>query len=351
MYIIIAILAFGILIAVHELGHFLAAKLSGVKVNEFAIGMGPKLFSKQKGETVYSLRLLPIGGFCAMEGEDEDSGDPRAFSVQNRFKKFIILAAGSLMNFLLGVIIIVIIFSKQTGYVVPDVVSLADEFPDAGQAGLMEGDRIYSINGMRIFYTADFSTAMSRFPSPVDVTVIRNGEKVKLENYELVPREITENGVTQVRYGITFRVQEATFGGNIKYMAYNAWNFVRMVWFGLSDLVTGAVGIRDMSGVVGIVSVMNEVGSSAETVAAGLANVLYLCAFIAINLAVMNLLPIPALDGGRIFALFITWIIETIIGHKLDPKYEGYIHTVGLVLLMGLMVVVMFNDVVRIFNG
>lgn len=351
MYIIIAILAFGILIAVHELGHFLAAKACGVKVNEFAIGMGPKLFSKQGKETLYSLRLLPIGGFCAMEGEDEDSGDPRAFSVQNRFKKFIILVAGSLMNFLLGVIIIVIIFSKQTGYGIPEIVSLADEFPDAGQEGLMEGDRIYSINGMRIFYTSDFSTAMSRFPSPVDVTVIRNGEKVKLENYELIPREITENGVAQIRYGITFRVQEATFGGNIKYMAYNTWNFVRMVWFGLSDLVTGAVGIRDMSGVVGIVSVMNEVGSSAETVAAGLANVLYLCAFIAINLAVMNLLPIPALDGGRIFALFITWVIEAIIGHKLDPKYEGYIHTVGLVLLMGLMVVVMFNDVVRIFNG
>ena len=151
--------------------------------------------------------------------------------------------------------------------------------------------------------------------------------------------------------GITFRVEEATFGGNIKYMAYNAWNFVRMVWFGLSDLVTGAVGIRDMSGVVGIVSVMNDVGSSAESVAVGMINILYLCAFIAINLAVMNLLPIPALDGGRIFALLVTWVIEKIIRRKLDPKYEGYIHTVGLVLLMGLMVVVMFNDVVRLING
>ncbi len=351
MYIIIAILAFGILIAVHELGHFLAAKLCGVKVNEFAIGMGPKLFKKQGKETVYTLRLLPVGGFCAMEGEDEDSGDPRAFSVQNRFKKFLILFAGSFMNFLLGVIIIVIIFARQTAYIVPEIEELAPEFPDAGEAGLMEGDRIYAINGMRIFYTADFSTAMNRFPSPVDVTVVRGGEKIVLRDYELVPREIaTENG-TEFRYGITFKIEQASFLGNIKYMAYNTWNFVRMVWFGLSDLVTGAVGLRDMSGVVGIVGAINEVGTSAETVAAGLVNVFYLCAFIAVNLAVMNLLPIPALDGGRIFFLVLTWIIEKIIGRKLDPKYEGYIHTVGLVLLMGLMVIVLFNDVVRLING
>lgn len=351
MYIIIAILAFGILIAVHELGHFLAAKACGVKVNEFAIGMGPALLKKQGKETLYALRLLPIGGFCAMEGEDENTGDPRAFSAQSRFKKFIILFAGAFMNFLFGVIIIVIIFSRQTGYVVPEITELAEEFPSVGEAGLMEGDRIYSIEGMRIYYTADFSTAMSRFSSPVDVTVIRNGEKIALHDYELIPREMTVDGETVYRYGITFKVEEASFWGNIKYMAYNTWNFVRMVWFGLVDLITGAVGIRDMSGVVGIVSAINDVGTSAETVSVGLLNVFYLCAFIAVNLAVMNLLPIPALDGGRIFFLLITWVIEKIIGHKLDPKYEGYIHTVGLILLMGLMVVVMFNDVVRLING
>ena len=351
MYIIIAIIAFGLLIAVHELGHFMAAKACGVKVNEFAIGMGPKLFSKKGKETVYSLRLLPIGGFCAMEGEDEDSGDERAFSVQNRFKKFIILFAGAFMNFLFGLLIIAIIFANVQGYVTPEITELAPEFPNEGQAGLMEGDEIYSINGMRIYYIADFSTAMSRFPSPVDVTVIRDGEKVTLENYELVPREIMIDGQTEIKYGITFTSEEATFGGTVKYIFYNAWNFVRMVWYGLADLVRGAVSVKDMSGVVGIVSVMNEVGTSAESVKDGLLNVLYLAAFIAVNLAVMNLLPIPALDGGRIFALVITWAIEKVIGHKLDPKYEGYIHMVGLVLLMGLMIVVMFNDVVRIING
>ena len=351
MYIIIAIVAFGILIAVHELGHFIAAKLCGVKVNEFAIGMGPKLFSKKGKETVYSLRLLPVGGFCAMEGEDEDTGDPRAFSMQNRFKKFIILFAGSFMNFLMGVIIIAFIFGGVEGYVPPDIVELAPEFPNEGTEGLMVGDRIYSVNGMRIYYIEDFSTAMERFPSPVDVVVIRDGQKVALENYELVPREIMTNGEIEIRYGITFTAEEATFFGNVKYIAYNAWNFVRMVWFGLSDLVTGAVGLRDMSGAVGIVVLMNEVGTNAETVAMGLLSVFYLCAFIAINLAVMNLLPIPALDGGRIFLLVVTWIIEKIIGRKLDPKYEGYIHTIGFVLLIGLMVVVMFNDVVRLING
>ena len=202
-----------------------------------------------------------------MEGEDETTGDPRAFSAQNRFKKFIILFAGSFMNFLLGVIIIVIIFARQTAYIVPDVTELAPEFPDEGVEGLMVGDRIYSINGMRIYYTSDFSSAMSRFPSPVDVTVIRDGEKVTLEDYELVPREIMTDGQVEIRYGITFRIEPASFLGNIKYMAYNTWNFVRMVWFGLSDLVTGAVGLRDMSGVVGIVGAINEVGTSAESVA------------------------------------------------------------------------------------
>lgn len=351
MYIIIAILAFGILIAVHELGHFIAAKLCGVKVNEFAIGMGPALLKKQGRETLYALRLLPIGGYCAMEGEDDSSDEPRAFSNQSRIKKFIILFAGAFMNFLLGFIIILIIYSNAQAFGSNTIDALADGFPDNGEEGLLPGDEIYSINGMRIYYSSDFTVAMARFGDRVSLTVVRGGEKTTLSQYELAPREYTEDGETVLRYGINFKVIKANPWERFKFSTYTAYNFVRQIWYSLSDLVTGAVGLKDLSGPVGIVSTMNQVGSSAETVKLGIANVVYLCAFIAINLAVMNLLPIPALDGGRIFFLLINWVIEKIIKRSPNPKYEGYIHTAGLVLLLGLMAVVMISDVVKLING
>ena len=351
MYIILGIIAFGILIAVHELGHFLAAKACKVKVNEFSIGMGPAIFKKQGKETLYSLRILPIGGYCAMEGEDDDSADPRSFGKQRRWKKLIILAAGAFMNFLLGFIIVIIIFSQAEVYGSSTVSGLMDGFPDNGEAGLMEGDKIYSINGMRIYYSNDFSTAMARSGENVDMVVIRDGEKVTLEDYNLTQREYTENGETVVKYGIYFETIPATFLEKLKYSVYTSFNFVRLIWYSLSDLFTGAVGIKDLSGPVGVVSVMNDMGAQAATVGDAILNISYLCAFIAINLAVMNMLPIPALDGGRIFFLIVTWVIEKVIRRKVNPKYEGYIHTAGFVLLMGLMVIVFASDVVKIING
>lgn len=351
MYIIIAILAFGILIAVHELGHFIAAKACNVKVNEFAIGMGPAIFKKQGRETLYALRLLPIGGFCAMEGEDENSDEPRAFSNQSRWKKFIILFAGAFMNFVLGLIIIIIIYSGVAAFGSNTIESLADGFPDNGEAGLMAGDKIYSIDGMRIYYTSDFTTAIERGEDNFDIVVIRDGEKVELSRYELIPREYTQDGETRLRYGVNFKVIQANGVERLKYSGYTAYDFVRLIWYSLSDLVTGAVGLKDLSGPVGIVDAMNQAGSSAETVKLGIMNVLYLCAFIAVNLAVMNLLPIPALDGGRIFFLFITWVVEKVFRRRLDPKYEGYVHIAGMVILLGLMIVVMISDVVKLING
>ena len=351
MYIVLGIIAFGILIAIHELGHFLAAKAFRVKVNEFSIGMGPAIFKKQGKETLYSLRVLPIGGYCAMEGEDDDSDDPRSFGKQRRWKKLIILAAGAFMNFLLGFIIVLAIFSQAQAYGTNRVSGLAEGFPDMGETGLMAGDEIYSINGMRIYYSNDFSTAMARVGDRVNMVVIRNGEKVTLENYELVPREYEENGETVLRYVINFEVVKATFLEKIKYTVYTSFNFVRLIWYSLTDLFTGAVGIKDLSGPVGIVSVMNDMGAQAASTGEALLNIAYLCGFIAINLAVMNLLPIPALDGGRIFFLVITWIIEKIIRRKVNPKYDGYIHTAGFVLLMGLMIFVFASDVVKIING
>ena len=349
MYILIAILAFGVLIAIHEFGHFIVAKACHVKVNEYSIGMGPALLKKQGEETLYSLRLLPIGGYCAMEGEDEDTGDERAFSRQSAWKKILILVAGAGMNFLLGFLIVAFLYSNASGFVTNQVVELADGFQYA-ENGIQVGDRIYSIDGHRVFYSSDFSTYMQRAGDTVDMVVIRDGEKVTLRDYGLKPAKYDDG----YRYGLSFGTVKADFGQRLKYTCYTSWNFVRMVWMGLSDLVTGAVGLREMSGVVGIVGAINEVGqqtqAQTQSVWAALQEIFYLVAFIAVNLAVMNLLPIPALDGGRIFFLLITLVAEKIFRKKLDPKYEGYVHAAGMVVLLGLMAVIMVSDIIKIIR-
>ncbi|MGE4352801.1 MAG: RIP metalloprotease [Oscillospiraceae bacterium] len=353
MYLILAILIFGVLIAVHELGHFMAAKACGVRVNEFAIGMGPAIWKKQRGETLYALRVLPIGGYCAMEGEDEDSGDPRSFQSQSRIKRFIILVAGAAMNFLFGFILILLVFSRADGFSAPVITSFMDGCPYEGTGGLMAGDEFYRINGERIYFASDVSTYFARNGGSdlMDIVLIRNGEKIELNDYkmDLIPYE--EDGETVMKYGFYFGVEESGLAAHIKYSWYCAMDFVRLVRIGLTDLVTGAVHMSDMAGVVGIVDMMNTVGETAPTVSKGLQNIAYLSAFIAVNLAVMNLLPIPALDGGRVLFLFLTWLIESVTRRRLNPKYEGYVHAVGLALLMVLMVYVMFNDIVRIVGG
>lgn len=352
MYIVIAILAFGILIAVHELGHFLAAKAFKVKVNEFSIGMGPAIFKKQGRETLYSLRVLPIGGFCAMEGEDEDSEDPRSFSNQARWKRLIILASGALMNYLSGFIIVVLIFLQSAAFVGTTITDIAEGFPNEGAEGLMVGDRILSLDGERLYYSGDFSTFMMRSKDDkVDLVILRDGREIRLDDFPLALREYVDDGKIVTRYGLTFNRIEGTLSAKLKYSAYISYNFVRLIWISLTDLVGGVVGINDLSGPVGIVSAINQIGEEASSAGAAVSNIAYLCAFIAVNLAVMNLLPIPALDGGRIFFLIVTWFIEKISRKRINPKYEGYVHTAGFVLLLGLMAFVMVNDVVKLLNG
>ncbi len=352
MYILAAILIFGFLIAIHELGHFIAAKSLGVRVNEFAIGMGPALLKKQGKETLYSLRLLPIGGFCAMEGEDGDSNDPSAFSSKSVWKRFIILVAGSGMNFIAGVLVVMIIFSQSVAFSTNTIAGFMDGFEAQGENGLMVGDKIVEVDGERISTLQDFSLFMSRSNGEtVDLVVERDGQKIELKDFPLALKEYTVDGQKTMKYGLYFGVVEATFIEKLKYSLYNAEYFVKLVRIGLTDLIRGNLGVKDLNGPVGIVSTINEVGESSATTLDAVINIAYFGAFIAINLAVMNMLPIPALDGGRIFFMLITSAIEKVTKKKVDPKYEGYIHAMGLVLLMGLMVVVMFNDILRIFNG
>lgn len=353
MYIAIAILAFGFLIAIHELGHFAAAKAFKVKVIEFSIGMGPRLFKKQGKETLYSLRALPIGGSCLMEGEDEETPDARSFTAQARWKRFIILVSGAFMNFITGAIIVLLLVSQAGAFNGNTLTAVADGFPRTGENGIMVGDKIISINGEKIYYMRDFQTFMSLAgDKPIDLVILRNGEKINYDNFPLQKREYNDNGVINVRYGVSFDRIDATFGEKLKYTGYTTMNFVRLTRVSISMLFSGAAGLKDLSSPIGIVAAINDVGQDeTATTAEKLMNVANFCAFIAVTLAVMNLLPIPALDGGRIFFMIVTFFIEKISRRHIDPKYEGYVHTAGFVLLLGLMVVVMFNDVVKLFNG
>lgn len=358
MSVIFAILLFSVLIFVHELGHFTAAKLSGVQVNEFSMFMGPAIWKKQVGETLYAIRCIPIGGYCAMEGEDGGSDNPRSFDKAAWWKRLIILAAGAAMNFLIGVVLMVIVVlmvsvclpGKQTA--VPVIASFEDYATVNGENGLQAGDRIVEVDGEKLYSYSDFSKILSLNPGDVhDITVRRNGEKVVLKDFLLEKHEVTlENGSTGLRYGINFTLSTPNFWEKLG-MAWNqSLDAVRMVRLSLQMLLGGKVGIKDMSGPVGIVSEMSKVAAASDSKVTALLNMLYFGGFIAINLAVMNLLPIPALDGGRIVCLLITVAVEAITKKKINPKYEGYLHGAGMILLLALMAIIMFKDVIFLFK-
>lgn len=351
IYIIVGILLFGVLIAVHEGGHFLSAKLLGVRVNEFAIGMGPLLFSKTYGETQYSLRLLPLGGYCAMEGEDEDSKDPKAFSNKAPWRKFIILAAGSGMNLVAGFVLAALLFVSAGSFTVPVLESFMGDIPAAGESGLREGDRILRINGQRVWIYNDVLMYLGAAGGEnVDIQVERNGEEVLLKDLPLRLQTFEENGKTVRRYGLRFQVQEATFPAVMKQSFDTCCYFGKAVWQGLRMLVSGQVGLRDMSGPVGIVSYLGEAGEQGGNLTAGMRNVVYIIALVAVNLAIMNLLPIPALDGGRIFLLLVNELVFFITRRRMDGKYEAYLHAAGFALLMLFMAAVTFSDVFKLFQ-
>ena len=217
MYILIAILVFGVLIAVHELGHFVVAKLCGVKVNEFAIGMGPALVKKRKGETMYALRILPIGGFCAMEAEDEASDDPRAFTNQRAWKKVLILCAGSFMNFLLGVILIIAMYADAEAFTMPVIGEFMDGCPYESSEYFQVGDEFYSVDGNRIYLSSDVSMFMERGSGSYDIVVLRNGEKVELKNVSLEKRVYEEYKNSGPKYGFIFSQEKNSFGTCLDY--------------------------------------------------------------------------------------------------------------------------------------
>ena len=352
MSIIFAVLLFSILIFVHEFGHFITAKLSGVQVNEFSMFMGPAIWKKQVGETLYSIRCIPFGGYCAMEGEDTDTDNPRSFQKAAWWKRLIILMAGAVMNFVVGVALMAVVYLPTETIVVPVISSFEDFATVGGENGLQVGDRVLEVDGEKIYVQSNFSMMLTLNPGERhDLLVERNGQEILLDDFLMEKHEtLDEQGNPVMLYGMNFSYQDLNLLGKLRYAWDNCVDTVRMVRLSLQMIVRGQAGIQDMSGPVGIVSMMSDVAESSETWLIALMNMLYFGAFLGINLAVMNLLPIPALDGGRIVALLITTAVEAVTRKKINPKYEAYLHGAGMILLLALMAVVMFKDIFVLFK-
>ncbi|WP_294469179.1 RIP metalloprotease [uncultured Ruminococcus sp.] len=350
MSIIIAIVIFSLIITIHEFGHFIAAKLNGVKVNEFAIGMGPALLKKQRGETLYALRAFPIGGYCAMEGEDKNSSDGRAFGNKAVWRRMIIVVAGVCMNMILGLVLLVV----QTGMSDAIVTTTVANFEDGAvshETGLEVGDKIIAINGMRIFTSMDMSYKFTNDEDGVyDMVVVRNGEQVSLKNVKL-STSVGEDGKEVVHYDFWVEPGEITPKSIITQAFRQTATDARLIYISLADMITGKYSLKDMSGPVGIVDSIGDVIDSERDQETGKINwkglidsVLSLSSFITINVGVFNLLPLPALDGGR----FIFLLIEAVRRKPVPPEREGLVHTIGMAALLLMMVVVTVSDITKL---
>ena len=331
------------LVIVHEFGHFITAKRGGVQVNEFWIGMGPTLLKKQHNGTLYCLKLLPFGGACVMEGEDSESDNDHAFGKASLPRRMLIVAAGALMNFLVGFLIVLAVIQPNGpngGYIVSTIDSVDPASTAAAAGGLQAGDEILEVDGYNILLRSDFEMTLSRgMDTTYEVVVRRDGEKVTLPAVVLEATIEGEDGRKMI--GLTFAEQPDSIGMHVNMAVRTSLNYARLVWVSLGMLVSGQVGVDQLSGPVGVASVM------ATTASYSISAFLQLVAFISINLGVMNLLPLPALDGGRLVFL----IIEGIRRKPVPAKYEGYIHAAGLMLLLALMVYVTGQDIVRLIVG
>ena len=343
LQIILAIVAFGLLVIVHEFGHFISAKRGGVQVNEFWIGMGPTLLKKEHNGTLYCLKALPFGGACVMEGEDSESDNDHAFGKASLPRRMLIVAAGALMNFLVGFLIVLAVIQPNGpngGYIVSTLDSIDPASTAAAEGGMQAGDEVLEVDGYNILLRSDFEMALSRgADTTYEIVVRRDGEKVTLPAVVLEATIEGEDGRKMI--GLTFAEQPDSIGMHINMAVRTSLNYARLVWVSLGMLVSGQVGVDQLSGPVGVASVM------ATTASYSIAAFLQLVAFISINLGVMNLLPLPALDGGRLVFL----IIEGIRRKPVPAKYEGYIHAAGLMLLLALMVYVTGQDILRIVSG
>lgn len=346
--IILAVIFFALIILIHEFGHFITAKMFKVRVKEFAIGMGPAIFKKQGKETLYSIRAIPVGGFCAMEGEDEESESENSFNSKPCLARIVILVAGAAMNLILGLIISIVVVGMWPGenIAVPIVGRVVEGTYADGV--LQSGDKIVKLNGYNINSYSDYTFEVSMIKEDnCDVTVVRGGEK---QTFNIKFSEAEKPDGTPYRIiGIVMDNVDKNFKTVIREGFYESLYMGKLVVRSLRMLISGEVGVENLSGPVGVVTVMNDSISEGMkvNVLAGILKFLYLTAFIAINIGMMNLLPLPALDGGRIvFVLF-----ELIFRRNIPRDKEGMIHAAGLIILFGIMLFATWNDIVRMFSG
>ena len=344
VFILLAILIFGVLIVIHEGGHYLFARLFNVTINEFSIGMGPKIISKKSKRTAitYSWRAFPIGGYVSMAGENEDSQDENAFCNKSVWKRIIITAAGALINILAGIIIMTVIIGSSESLYGTEISAMKNDTIDeyvAKEDCLLAGDEIVSIDGAKVYTANDLVyQIMRRGIEPCNIVVIRNGERVTVKDYKFPTT--TERGTLFGEPDFYVKEIPKTAENVIKQAFYRSVSSIRMVWEQFYDLLTGRYSLKSVSGPVGVTQALGEAAKS------GAGNLLFLTAFISINLGIVNLFPLPALDGGRLVFL----LIEAIVRKPVSRKVEGYIHTAGIVLLLLLMVVVTFKDVFTLFS-
>lgn len=346
LYVVLAILMFGVLVMLHELGHFLTARLFGVGINEFSIGMGPKIFSKKgkKYDTSYSLRAIPFGGYVSMVGEDGESDDPTAFSNKATWQRIIIVVAGAVVNVLLGfILMLIVVLSSQR--LATNQVGLFNENAVSKDFGLQVGDVIIEVGNVSVHTGNELvyeimnqgKAEAAEGVVAIDLTVLRNGEEVFLPGVQFPSMEA--EGVLFGSADFKVYGEEKGFFGVIKHTFFRSVSTVKMIFDQLGDLLRGRYGLNAVSGPIGITQ---EVANAASL---GFINFVYLMAVITVNLGVFNLLPLPALDGGRLLFL----LIELISGRSVNRDVEGYIHFVGMVLLFGLMILIAFKDVVGLF--
>lgn len=377
---IVTLLIFLVMITLHEFGHFIMAKSLGVNVLEFAIGMGPAIFKKQGKKTLYSVRIFPIGGYCSLDGENGGSDDEGAFCNQKLWKRILIVSAGAILNLILGFVLFAV-FVAMTSPFASNTIGKVDERSYLAEAGVYAGDKIVEINGHKVNFYNDISLYTEEFTkdSEFSLTVKRDGKKLDVtlkpseavtmvtygENYADVVdsingieqsyrQEFGDTKVPESYIGETFTTKRLIIGfepEKVEVTAFNilpqAWHYTvyitKSIYVAFGELITGKSGLENMAGPVGVAQVVDGAVKSGDQ--SGI-NILLIVAMLTVNLGIFNLLPLPALDGGRLFFM----LIELVRGKPIPPEKEGIVHTVGLILLLALAVVVCFNDILRILG-